>query len=105
MRCSSQTGHKINAIFFLFKSELSRRGVNIDVSKSNDKFNDNKQLYNVYSYTDKQLNNDARLRIEARLRQAGLINNDYARDIIKNVAPPTIPRRDALSNFKFDFDK
>lgn len=55
-------------------------------------------MYNVYSFTDKQLNNDARLRIEARLRQAGLINNDYAREMIKHVKPPTMPRRDTMQN-------
>ncbi len=88
---------------------MSRRGVNIDnktldLNKTVEKFSDKKQLYNVYSYTDKQLNNDARLRIEARLRQAGLINNEYARDIIKHIPPPTIPRKDTISNIQYNFD-
>jgi hypothetical protein len=93
-------------------AEYSRRGVPIhDYKKSNNKeiieqeqeqeqeaFKDRKQLYNVYGFTDKQISGDARVRIEQRLRQAGLINNNYARELISKVNPPTMPRLDIFSN-------
>lgn len=65
---------------------------------ANEPYGERKLLFNVHGYTEKQLNGDARLRIEQRLRQAGLINNDYARQIINAVQPPTVPRRDNISN-------
>ena len=75
----------------------------------NDKFEDKKSMFNNYSFTDKQLNTDARLRIEERLRQAGLIKSEYAKAIMHTLLPTTSiqNRRDLSTNshwngFAFD---
>ena len=80
------------------EAELARRGVRKSYDNDDSKFLDTKPLYNNFSFNDKQINSDARLRIETRLRQAGLINSEYARAIINNVKPPSQPRKDINSN-------
>jgi hypothetical protein len=83
---------------------LNRRGVsNQNKNNENDdtKYEDKKELYNNYSFNDKQLNADARIRLEQKLRQAGLMTTDYARELISNVKPPTNPRKD---NFSANWD-
>ena len=59
--------------------------------------NESKEMFHNFSYNDKQLNADARLRIEQRLRQAGLMASEYARALISNVKPPSQPRRDLFT--------
>ncbi len=78
------------------EAELARRGVRR--SHEADLFTDAKPLYTNFGYSDRQINSDARARIENRLRQAGLINNEYSRALINNVKPPTQPRRDNYMN-------
>lgn len=75
---------------------MARRGVR--KSHEGELFADTKPLYNNFGYNDKQINSDARTRIENRLRQAGLINSEYSRALINNVKPPTQPRRDNNMN-------
>jgi len=82
------------------EAELARRGIR--KRQEGDLFVESKPLYKNFSYNDEQINSDRRLKIEARLRQAGLINSDYARALIENVKPPSEPRRDnnADSNWR-----
>ena len=78
---------------------LNRRGVisNKTEQDENTRYEEKKTFYNNFSFTDKQINSDARIRLEQRLRQAGLMASDYARAMIKNVKPPTNPRRDIVT--------
>ncbi|XP_072300120.1 coiled-coil domain-containing protein 148-like [Eucyclogobius newberryi] len=57
-------------------------------------------LYSINTYTDTQIVSDARVRIEQALRQAGLHNTMYARQVLSTVPPPRPPRRDTESNIK-----
>jgi len=41
---------------------------------------------------------DPRVRVEQRLREAGLQNTDYARHVMTQLHPANPPRRDAESN-------
>ncbi|XP_063421111.1 coiled-coil domain-containing protein 148-like [Mytilus trossulus] len=56
-----------------------------------------KPLFNVIGFTSKQITSDPRMKLEARLRDAGLHNTDYARQIMSKVPPPQPPRRDMES--------
>ncbi|XP_052094946.1 coiled-coil domain-containing protein 148-like [Mytilus californianus] len=56
-----------------------------------------KPLFNVIGFTSKQITSDPRMKLEARLRDAGLHNTDYARQIMSKVQPPQPPRRDMES--------
>ena len=86
-------------INFLLKAELNRRGiVRKSFENENSRYEEQKPLFHNYSFNDKQINADARLRIEKRLRQAGLINSEYARSLMNTVKPPTQPRRDQNEN-------
>jgi hypothetical protein len=78
---------------------LNRRGVisNKTEQDENTRYEEKKTFYNNFSFTDKQINSDARIRLEQRLRQAGLMASDYARAMIQNVKPPTNPRRDIVT--------
>ena len=50
-----------------------------------------------------QVTTDPRVRLEQKLRDAGLHQTDYARHVMKQVAPPQPPRKDMESTvFKFD---
>ena len=59
-------------------------------------------LFNMYGFTETQVRNDARLKVEFALRDAGLHNTDYARRIMAKVKPPNQPRKDQQSTvFKY----
>lgn len=66
------------------QAEYNRRGLQIN---EEGKYVEAKPIFSNYGFTDKQLNSDARTRIEQRLRQAGLINNEYARNILNSIKP------------------
>ncbi|XP_060598040.1 coiled-coil domain-containing protein 148-like [Ruditapes philippinarum] len=62
-----------------------------------------KPLFDVHGFTATQVTSDNRVRLEQKLREAGLHTSNYARQILKQVAPPQAPRRDMVSNvFKYD---
>ena len=94
------------------EAELNRRGLNLNttlVSNANgdmsnqESYVDKKPMFKNFSFTDKQINSDARIRIEQRLRSAGLLNSEYARSVINGMKQtPNIARRDlnANSNWK-----
>ncbi|KAJ8012827.1 hypothetical protein DPEC_G00046920 [Dallia pectoralis] len=54
-------------------------------------------LYQLNTYTDSQIVSDPRLRIEQALREAGLHNTLYAKEVLSGVQPPRPPRRDTDS--------
>ncbi|KAI1898265.1 hypothetical protein AGOR_G00070550 [Albula goreensis] len=61
-----------------------------------------KPLYNLFSFTDRQIVSDPRVRIEQALREAGFLNTPYARELLSAVRPVRLPRRDTESTvFKF----
>jgi hypothetical protein len=84
--------------YFYLKAEYNRRGVRTSFDNENTRYEEQKPLFNNFGFNDKQINSDARLRIEKRLRQAGLMNSEYARALINTVKPPTQPRRDQTAN-------
>ena len=50
-----------------------------------------------------KVTSDNRVKLEQKLREAGLHTSNYARQMLKQVAPPQAPRRDMVSNvFKYD---
>jgi hypothetical protein len=49
-----------------------------------------------------QITADPRVRLESKLREAGLHNNEYARQILAQVKPPQAPRKDMASTLKFN---
>ncbi|KAL3832074.1 hypothetical protein ACJMK2_023752 [Sinanodonta woodiana] len=57
-----------------------------------------KPLFDVHGYSSNQITADPRLKLETKLREAGLHNTDYARHVMKMVPPPQQPRRDMESN-------
>ncbi|XP_072118088.1 coiled-coil domain-containing protein 148-like isoform X2 [Mobula birostris] len=56
-----------------------------------------KPLYHLSTYTDKQIVSDPRIRIEHALREAGLHNTLYAREVLSSIPPARPPRRDMES--------
>ncbi|KAJ8282383.1 hypothetical protein COCON_G00049020 [Conger conger] len=56
-----------------------------------------KPLYQLNSFTDRQILSDPRVRIEQALREAGFHNSPYAREVLSAVRPPRLPRRDTES--------
>ncbi|XP_065052658.1 coiled-coil domain-containing protein 148-like [Rhopilema esculentum] len=54
-------------------------------------------LFVINTFNTNQVLSDNRLKMENALRKAGLHNSDYARHVMSNVAPPTVPRKDAVS--------
>ncbi|XP_007888092.1 coiled-coil domain-containing protein 148 isoform X1 [Callorhinchus milii] len=56
-----------------------------------------KPLFSLATYTDKQFIADPRIRIELALREAGLHNTFYAREVLSKIPPPRPPRRDLES--------
>ncbi|KAK6165796.1 hypothetical protein SNE40_022641 [Patella caerulea] len=56
-----------------------------------------KPLFDVHTFTSNQVTSDPRIRIEQKLREAGLHNSAYARSILSEVKPLHPPRRDMIS--------
>ncbi|KAM4557787.1 coiled-coil domain-containing protein 148-like [Odontesthes bonariensis] len=60
-----------------------------------------KPLYSINTYTDTQIVSDPRVRVEQRLREAGLHQSQYAKELMSVIKPPKPPRRDTKSILKF----
>ncbi|XP_017279986.1 coiled-coil domain-containing protein 148 [Kryptolebias marmoratus] len=58
-------------------------------------------LYSLNTYTDTQIVSDPRVRAERALREAGLHQNQYAKEVLSDIKPPRPPRRDTKSTIKF----
>ncbi|XP_028249786.1 coiled-coil domain-containing protein 148-like [Parambassis ranga] len=58
-------------------------------------------LYSINTYTDKQIVSDPRVRVELALREAGLHQSNYAKEVLSVIKPPKEPRRDTRSILKF----
>ncbi|XP_069791576.1 coiled-coil domain-containing protein 148-like isoform X2 [Narcine bancroftii] len=56
-----------------------------------------KPPFHLSTYTDKQIVADPRVRIEHALREAGLHNTFYAREVLSKIPPAKPPRRDMES--------
>ncbi|KAK6483068.1 coiled-coil domain-containing protein 148-like [Huso huso] len=54
-------------------------------------------LFNLHTYSENQIVSDPRVRIEQALREAGLHNTFYAKEVLSNICPPRPPRRDMES--------
>uniref|UniRef100_UPI00398F1162 coiled-coil domain-containing protein 148-like isoform X3 n=1 Tax=Pristiophorus japonicus TaxID=55135 RepID=UPI00398F1162 len=54
-------------------------------------------LFHLSTYTDEQVVADPRVRIEQALREAGLHNTFYAREVLSKIPPARPPRRDMES--------
>mmetsp|Transcript_4759 Transcript_4759/g.14332 ORF Transcript_4759/g.14332 Transcript_4759/m.14332 type:complete len:308 (+) Transcript_4759:1-924(+) len=54
--------------------------------------------FEPYGYTKDVLDKDKRTRVEMALRAQGLLDTDYAREVLRKVPPPTAPRRDLESS-------
>ncbi|KAK7110008.1 coiled-coil domain-containing protein 148-like [Littorina saxatilis] len=59
-----------------------------------------KPLFDMHSFTSKQITSDPRMRLENKLREAGLHNSEYARSILSTVKPLQAPRKDMLSTLQ-----
>ena len=49
-----------------------------------------------------QITKDPRMRLEQRLRDAGLHDSEYARSILAQVKPLQAPRKDTVSTLRLD---
>ncbi|KAM3607700.1 uncharacterized protein V6R79_012258 [Siganus canaliculatus] len=60
-----------------------------------------KSLFTVNTYMDTQILSDPRVRVEQALREAGLHQSHYAKEVLSAINPPKPPRRDTKSLLKF----
>ncbi|XP_069589077.1 coiled-coil domain-containing protein 148 isoform X1 [Ranitomeya imitator] len=56
-----------------------------------------KPLFDLFTYNEQQIICDPRVRIEMALREAGLHNTNYAKEILPKILPPKPPRKDMES--------
>ncbi|XP_069472495.1 coiled-coil domain-containing protein 148 [Ambystoma mexicanum] len=57
-----------------------------------------KPLFKLHTYSEQQIISDPRIRIEMALREAGLHNTLYAKEVLPKIAPPKLPRKDMESS-------
>lgn len=67
------------------------------LTENEDDINLQQPLFNIVGFTSKQITSDPRMKLEAKLREAGLHATDYARQVMAKVPPPQPPRRDMES--------
>ncbi|XP_038645520.1 coiled-coil domain-containing protein 148-like [Scyliorhinus canicula] len=75
-------------------TEASKARIGIGTQEE---FSPQKPLFYLSTYTDKQVVADPRVRIEQALREAGLHNTFYAREVLSKIPPARPPRRDMES--------
>ncbi|BFZ01634.1 hypothetical protein BsWGS_04672 [Bradybaena similaris] len=69
--------------------------------EDNEEMNMLMPLFKVHGYTSNQITSDHRVRLEEKLREAGLHTTEYGRQVIRAATPPKPPRRDLKHNFRF----
>ncbi|KAG8178085.1 hypothetical protein JTE90_017437 [Oedothorax gibbosus] len=57
-----------------------------------------KALHELRTVLDAEVNRDPRVRLEQQLREAGLLNSEYARHVLSQMHPPREPRKDTISS-------
>ena len=57
-------------------------------------------LFDIHTYNSHQISSDPRVRLENRLRDAGVHNTDYARHVLSKTEPPKPPRKDMAHTVK-----
>ncbi|XP_065493987.1 coiled-coil domain-containing protein 148 isoform X2 [Caloenas nicobarica] len=62
-----------------------------------EEFDLQKPLFKLHTYSEQQIISDPRLRVELALREAGLHETPYAREILPKIPPLKLPRRDMES--------
>ncbi|NXL62255.1 CC148 protein, partial [Chordeiles acutipennis] len=62
-----------------------------------EEFDLQKPLFELHTYSEQQVISDPRLRVELALREAGLHKTLYAKEILRKIPPPKLPRRDMES--------
>ncbi|XP_041264166.1 coiled-coil domain-containing protein 148 [Onychostruthus taczanowskii] len=62
-----------------------------------DEFELQQPLFRLHTYREEQVISDPRLRVELALREAGLHKTLYAREVLSNLPPLKLPRRDMES--------
>jgi len=67
------------------------------VGEVNQDINLHQPLFTTFTFTDRQIKKDARVRVERELRKMNLLETDYARKVLSKVTPPSKPRRDIFS--------
>lgn len=80
--------------FFSFQAFNAHRGLLIN---ANEDINIQQELFPINTFKDRKLSNDIRIRLEQRLRDAGLIQTDYARQALAAVQQPA-KRMDTREN-------
>ncbi|XP_053554295.1 coiled-coil domain-containing protein 148 [Bombina bombina] len=74
------------------KASKARLGIGIE-----EEFFLQKPLFELHTYSEQQIISDPRVRVEMALREAGLHNTRYAKEILPQILPPRPPRRDMES--------
>ncbi|KAG9477214.1 hypothetical protein GDO78_002554 [Eleutherodactylus coqui] len=57
-----------------------------------------KPLFDLHTFNEQQIICDPRIRVEIALREAGLHNTNYAKEILPKIPPPKPPRKDMESS-------
>ncbi|KAF8793098.1 Coiled-coil domain-containing protein 148 [Argiope bruennichi] len=57
-----------------------------------------KALHELRTVLDAEVHRDPRVRLEQQLREAGLLNSEYARYVLSQMHPPREPRKDTRSS-------
>ncbi|GFY41196.1 coiled-coil domain-containing protein 148 [Trichonephila inaurata madagascariensis] len=57
-----------------------------------------KALHELRTVLDAEVHRDPRVRLEQQLREAGLLNSEYARHVLSQMHPPREPRKDTISS-------
>ncbi|XP_054724509.1 coiled-coil domain-containing protein 148-like isoform X1 [Uloborus diversus] len=57
-----------------------------------------KALHELRTVLDAEVLRDPRVRLEQQLREAGLLNSEYARHVLSQLHPPREPRKDTVSS-------
>lgn len=57
-------------------------------------------LFDIHTFNSGQISSDPRVKLEVKLRQAGVNNTDYARHVLSKIQPHKPPRKDTLHTLK-----
>lgn len=85
----------IPLFLYIFQNWHNRRAPQRD-----NEFHMHQPLFDIHTFNSNQIASDPRVKLETKLREAGVHDTNYARHVLSKAQPLQPPRKDTLHTLK-----